>query len=196
MQPLDVKRTLKDLYQASTKVKRVVAETAAFLAVDGQGEPSGEAFQKAIQQLYSVCYTLKFTLKRAGELDFVVPPLEALWFNDPKQTPDMSKWHWQILLRIPDEVTEDAVEAAKSAVRDKGDVDPSGLRRLVWEEGSCLQVMHIGPYEEVSRAYEQLHAAATQEGATLGGPGHEIYLSDPRRTAPSRIRTIIRMALK
>ncbi|MBI4282793.1 MAG: GyrI-like domain-containing protein [Chloroflexi bacterium] len=194
LEHVDFKRTLKDLYSATPKVKRIEAGRAAFLAVDGHGAPSGNLFMEAIQKVYSVAYTMKFMLKKAGVTDFVVAPLEALWYDDPKEVPDMSKWRWRVLVRIPSEVTSQHLEEAKKAVSARGG-NPSAVEIVDWEEGTGLQMMHIGPYDQVGAAYVQLHAAAEQQRLRLGGPGHEIYLSDPRRVAPEKLKTIVRMPI-
>lgn len=193
MDRIDFKRTQRDLYSATGKIKPVEAQEAAFLCVDGQGEPGGEAFQQAIQGLYSVAYTLKFAVKEAGVIDFVVAPLESLWYDDPKQVPDMSKWRWKVLIRIPDEVTPEQVQDARDAVREKKGIDVSNVMAIRWDEGSCLQTMHLGPYDQVAPTYVKLDAEAEEKGMAVSGPGHEIYLSDPRRVAPEKLKTIVRM---
>ena len=195
MDKIDFKKTMKELYRATNKVARVKAVEGTFLAVDGQGAPGGEAFQKAIQNLYPVAYTVKFALKNAGTIDFVVPPLEALWHDDPNEVPDMSKWRWRTMIRVPENVNSEQLQEAQSTILEKKGTDTSDVQLVRWEEGESLQALHIGPYDQVGPVYEQLQSSALLENVTLGPPGHEIYLSDPRRTAPEKLKTIVRMPI-
>ena len=195
MDKIDFKKTMKELYRATNKVAHVKPGEGAFLAVDGQGAPGGEAFQKAIQNLYPVAYTVKFALKNAGTIDFVVPPLEALWHDDPNEVPDMSKWRWRTMIRVPENVNSEQLQEAQSTILEKKGTDTSDVQLVRWEEGESLQALHIGPYDQVGPVYEQLQSSALLENVTLGPPGHEIYLSDPRRTAPEKLKTIVRMPI-
>ena len=195
MDKIDFKKTLKELYRATSKVARVKPDEGTFLAVDGQGAPGGEAFEKAIQDLYPVAYTVKFALKKAGTIDFVVPPLEALWHDNPVEVPDMSQWRWRTMIRVPESVKTEHVREAQESILEKKGTDTSDVQLVRWEEGECLQVLHIGPYDQVGAIYEQLQSSARLENLTLGSPGHEIYLSDPRRTAPEKLKTIVRMPI-
>ena len=193
MEKIDFKKELKGLYQAKQAVQRVIAQQGAFLAVDGQGEPGGTRFEEAMQHLYSVAYTLKFGLKNAGVMDFVVPPLEMLWHDDPALVPDPKQWRWRALIRVPNEVTDEQVQSAKRTVAEKQPFHPSDVALVTWDEGASLQVLHVGPYDQVGPSYEQLEAAAKAKGVALTGSGHEVYLSDPRRSAPEKLKTIVRM---
>ena len=195
MDKIDFKKTMKALYRATSKVERVQPGEGTFLAVDGRGTPGGEAFEKAIQNLYPVAYTVKFALKNAGTIDFVVPPLEALWYDNPKDVPDMSQWHWRTMIRVPECVRIEDLQSAQDSILDKKGTDTSDVQLVRWEEGDCLQVLHIGPYDQVGAIYEQLQTTALAENMALQAPGHEIYLSDPRRTAPEKLKTIVRMPI-
>ena len=195
MDKIDFKKTMKELYRATSKVARVKPDEGTFLAVDGEGAPGGEAFEKAIQDLYPVAYTVKFALKKAGTIDFVVPPLEALWHDDPVEVPDMSQWRWRTMTRVPESVKPEHVQEAQQSILEKKGTDTSYVQLIRWEEGECLQVLHVGPYDQVGAIYEQLQSSAQMENLTLGAPGHEIYLSDPRRTAPEKLKTIVRMPI-
>ena len=193
MEKIELVKKLKDLYTATNTIKEVVAERAVFLCVDGQGKPGGEAFQQAVGMVYPVVYTAKFTLKHAGVLDFAVSRLECLYdVPDAKNTP-MSEWQWRVLIRIPEEVTKTHVAEAKKTVREKKGLDCSAVKRVSWREGRALQVMHTGPYDQVSGAYERLVAEAGELGYRVKGPGHEIYISDPCRVAPEKLKTIVRL---
>ncbi len=126
-------------------------------------------------------------------MDFKVPKLECLWdTNDVEGTP-REEWEWRLQIRIPDAVSGAQVSAARKAVKVKGTVDPALVRRASWKEGRALQVMHVGPYDQVGAACEQLVATAREMGYRPRGPAHEVYVSDPRRTAPERLKTVVRM---
>ncbi len=195
MDKIDFKKTMKELYRATNKVARVKPGEGTFLAVDGQGTPGGEAFEKAIQNLYPVAYTVKFSLKKVGTIDFVVPPLEALWHDNPVEVPDMSQWRWRTMIRVPESVKTEHVQEAQETILERKGTDTSDVQLVRWEEGESLQLLHIGPYDQVGAIYEQLQSSALLENLTLGPPGHEIYLSDPRRTAPEKLKTIVRMPI-
>ena len=192
METIDLTKQYKDLYTATAKSKIVDVGPGSFLAVDGQGAPGGDAFQSAIGHIYGVAFTLKFALKGAGTMDFKVAKLEFLYLDDPSQVANPADWHWTALIRVPDEVTQAQVSGAKAQVQEKKRIDVSkvSLRRIA--EGRCMQKMHVGPYEKVGYAYAELMADAEAKGLKLAGPGHEIYISDPSRTAPERTKTIVR----
>ena len=195
MQSIDFARTLKDLYTAARKVKEVLAETGTFFAVEGEGTPGGEAFQHAIQCLFSTAYTVKFALKQQEAVDFKIGKLECLYLSDPAETP-MPQWRWRILLRVADAVTAKDLAQAKKVLRDKKGLDASTVKRIRWKEGRAVQVLHVGPYDQVGQTYGQLQAYAEQHGLVTRCPAHEIYLSDPRRTAPEKLKTIVRLPVK
>ena len=195
MDKIDFKKTMKELYRATRVVEHVKPGEGIFLAVDGQGTPGGEAFEKAIQNLYPVAYTVKFSLKKAGTIDFVVPPLEALWHDDPAEVPDMSQWRWWTMIRVPESVKTEHMQEAQQTILEKKGTDTSNVQLVNWEEGESLQVLHMGPYDQVGAIYEHLQSSAQLENLTLGPPGHEIYLSDARRTAPEKLKTIVRMSI-
>ena len=183
----------KDLYSASSKVKELVADKATFLSVEGKGEPGGPAFQEAIQKLYTVAYTTKFMLKSEARLDFAVSKLECLWRIENPDTLPRSEWRWQLLIRIPEAVKSSDLKKAAAEIRRKRELDVSGVVRLAWKEGRCLQIMHVGPYDEVGRSYQLLEGYARAEGLTAVCPAHEIYISDPRRVTPAKLKTIVRL---
>ncbi len=192
---IDFSRIHKDLYTATTKIKEVDADEAVFLSLDGKGEPGGPEFQTAIQQMYSLVYTAKFMLKNAGKLDFGIGRLECLWYgNDFERTP-RSEWRWQLLIRIPEEVSEKDLRDARAEVLKKRSLRTSAVKRWTWTEGRCVQVMHVGPYDEVGKAYRALDEYARAKGMAVACPAHEIYISDPHRVAPAKLKTIIRLAI-
>ena len=179
MDKIDFKKTMKDLYRATNKVERVKPGEGTFLVVDGQGAPGGEAFQKAIQDLYPVAYTVKFSLKKRGRSTLSSP----LWRR------------FGTMIRVPERVKNKQLKEAQETILEKKGTDTSDVRLVKWEEGDSLQVLHIGPYDQVGAIYEQLQSRALLENVALGPPGHEIYLSDPRRTAPEKLKTIVRLSI-
>ncbi len=197
LEKIDFAKTHKDLYTASSKIKEVNAEKATFLSVEGKGEPGGPAFQLAIQQMYSLAYTAKFMLKNAGVLDFSVSKLECLWHGgcgDFERTPK-SEWRWQLLIRVPKEVGAGHLRQTQKEVQERKQLDTSGVKLWSWKEGRCLQVMHVGPYDQVGKTYAELDAFARSTGLVPTGPAHEIYISDPGRVEPAKLKTIIRLAV-
>jgi hypothetical protein len=190
---VDFAKSHKDLYAASLKIKEVKADKATFLSFTGKGEPGGPAFQEAIQQLYSLAYTAKFMLKFAGKLDFAVSKLECLWHMQNPETLPRSEWTWQLLIRIPDAVTATDIKKAGKELLEKKQIDTSKVTRWTWKEGRCVQLMHVGPYDEVGKSYQQLDDYAGGMGLATTCPGHEIYISDPRRVAPSKLKTLVRL---
>jgi hypothetical protein len=193
MRTIDLVKEFKHLYTAGTKPQVVTADTGHFLAIDGQGAPGGAEFSAAIQAVYSVAYTIKFTRKFARTLDFKVPKLEMLYFSPPN-TP-REQWKWRVLVRVPEQINAKDLSAAAKACQEKG-LDVSGVQRLKWKEGQAVQMLHVGPYDKVGAIYEQLHAFAREQGLEAGGPAHEIYLNDPQRTAPAKLKTIVRLSAK
>jgi hypothetical protein len=197
LEKIDFSKTHKELYTASSsRIMEVEAGKAAFLSVEGQGEPGGAVFQYAIEQIYSVAYTAKFMLKKAGLIDFGVSRLECLWHGSDFEHTPRSEWRWQLLIRLPDAVNEKHLAQARDEVRKKKGIDTSEVKRWTWAEGRCLQTMHVGPYEAIGKAYSALDEFARTQGMVPQGAGHEIYISDPRRVAPAKLKTIVRLPVK
>ncbi|MGZ4105268.1 MAG: GyrI-like domain-containing protein [Actinomycetota bacterium] len=197
---IDLKRALKPLYTAPLAPEVIEVPPRRFIMVDGTGSPtSGTDYQAAFGALYSVAYTAKFTLKKAGGVQFSVMPLETLWWNIDGRLDLDSKaaWHWRAMIAMPDEVTAEDIEAARKAAAVKH-ASPSlkKLRFKEFHEGLCVQVMHVGPYSAERETIERLHAFATAQGYKLHGKHHEIYLGDPRRTKPEKLKTIIRQPVR
>jgi hypothetical protein len=178
-----------------------------FLVVDGRGDPEGGVFQEALQALYGAAYTLKFSVKgRDPSLDWKVMPLEALWWVQGVEHLGLQAvyesrkedWEWRAMIAQPDYVTGAMLDAAREElVRKKRDVPRSAdvhLERI--DEGRCAQVMHVGPYAAERPTIEALHAFIAAQGMCISGRHHEIYLGDPRRTAPEKLRTVIRYAVE
>lgn len=182
------------------EVQFVHIDPRRVLAVDGHGTPGGPAFQAAIGALYPVAYGLHFALRHRG-INARVGPLEGLWWQpgdlpvgavQPRQG-DTGPWPWTLLIGVPVEATDAEVDAAIAAARAKR---PSPaldrLRVVTLFEGDCAEVVHLGPYSAEGPTIARLHAAIEATGRAARGRHHEIYLGDPRRSAPERLRTVIR----
>ncbi len=194
---LDLKRRLPALYRAGDAPALIEVPEMPFLMIDGSGDPaSSPVYAEALQALYSVAYTLKFSLKHGPlGLDVTVMPLEGLWWTPDMSTfaADRDAWQWTLMIALPEEVPPDLVEEAKAGAVAKREV--FGARRVRLErfaEGLSAQVMHHGPYSDEGPTIERLHRFIAERGYVLTGRHHEIYLGDPRRTAPHRLRTILR----
>ncbi len=202
----DLSKDLQELYFPSAKEPVAVrVPRMGFIMVDGQGDPnSSKEFQEAIGALYSVAYTAKFALKRsAKEKDFPVMPLEALWWADDNADflkGNKDKWHWTAMIMVPAHVTGKVVEDTIDQLRKKGkDKDLPALPKLrheEFEEGLCAQIMHVGPYSAERTSIERLHRLIEASGHTISGKHHEIYLSDPGRTAPEKLKTVVRQPMR
>jgi len=192
---IDFRALYPELYRASGKVTEVKAAKGTFLAVDGTGAPGGEAYQEAIRLLCTLGYTAKFTFKRAGTGDFKIPAIECLYFQESPETA-MEQWKWRLLLRIPDEVTASALGEIRRAIREKKGVDTRPVKRITWAEGRALQVLHVGPYDQVHEAFKQIGTEAAARHVTCRGVAHEIYLNDPRQVGPEKLKTIVRMPVQ
>ncbi len=199
----DFKKTL-DSYRARRGELRILDVPAMrYLMVDGKGDPNtSHEYADALAALYPVAYRLKFASKRELDRDYVVPPLEALWWASDMTTftsaRDKSQWLWTTMIMTPDWVTAEMVDEALTAVaaKDRPDaLDQVRLERL--EEGRCVQTLHIGPYDEEGPVLADMHGRFIPEaGLRRTGKHHEIYLSDPRRVEPAKLRTILRQPVE
>lgn len=199
----DFKRSL-DSYRARAGEFRVVeVPLLQYLMVDGHGDPNtARSYADALAALYPVGYRLKFASKRGLERDYVVPPLEALWWAEDMDAfttaRDKSRWDWTVMLMVPDWIGPSLVDAAVSEVAAAS--APAGLDRLrldVLEEGTAVQTLHVGPYDAEAEVLADLHHRFLPEaGLRMTGRHHEIYLSDPRRVEPARLRTILRQPVE
>lgn len=202
MQKIDYKKELKHLYSASAKKVAIVEVPAMnFLRIDGAGDPnSSQAFQEAVEALFGVSYTLKFMIKKSeGGIDYGVMPLEGLWWVE-----DMSRfsidakddWQWTLMIMQPELITRDLVDEAIAQVRKKRNSPAlTNLRFEAFAEGKSAQILHVGPFSKEGPAIQKVHAHISATGGRLSGKHHEIYLSDNRRAAPERWKTIIRQPL-
>lgn len=201
MKTIDLKRSLKPFYTASTSKPAMVDVPALnTLMVDGTGDPNSPAFQEAVGFLYSVAYTLKFAFKKGKAIDYPVMALEGLWCADDPAvfvSGPRDEWKWTILIVVPEVVTgEDVAEAAAAAKKKTKFPRFPEVRFEKFAEGKAAQVMHIGPYAAEGPTIERLHRFIAEQGYRLRGWHHEIYLGDPRRAAPEKLKTIIRQPVE
>ena len=198
---VDLVRSSKDLYSPGRDPAIVEVPEFTFLMVDGHGDPNvAPGYQQAVEALFAVSYTLKFALKRGPQqLDYRVMPLEGLWWAPDMSTfttGDKSAWDWTMMVRQPSDVDSARVEDARAAATRRRELPAADLVRLErFAEGKAAQVMHIGPYSTEGPAIERLHAFIAEQGCELVGKHHEIYLGDPRRAAPDRLKTVLRQAM-
>jgi len=202
VEKVDFKKELKHLYGASVKEPTIVDVPGMnFLMVDGFGDPNMQEYQEAIETLYAVSYALKFMVKKGEQaVDYGVLPLEGLWWvDDMTQFSEDNKeaWKWTSMIMQPEYVTEELFNRAVEEVSKKK--NPPALPKLRFEnfhEGVTVQLMHIGPYSAEKPNIERLHRFIEEKGHELRGKHHEIYLTDPRRMSPEKMRTILRQPVK
>ncbi len=198
---LDLLKRYRAEYVTPKTPVLVTVGPAKYLAYEGRGAPAGAAFQAAIGALYAVAFTIKMTRKAAGKSDYKVAWLEGLWWGPDRRRPlsvrAQQEWRWKLLIRTPGFVTARDLARAQKDLRAKGKVPEVGKVRLeTIREGRCVQMLHVGPYDREPATLERMQAFAAAQGYALRGVHHEIYLSDPRRTAPAKLRTILRHPLR
>ena len=202
MAPQDYKKTEKSLYGPTTQPAVVHVPRMTFLMVDGAGDPNtSEAYARAVEALYGLAYAIRMGCKEEG-FEYVVPPLEGLWeVKDSGYVggtiPDKQAFQWTMMIRQPECVTQVMLTAAKDALaRKKPHLDTAGVRLQTFQEGRCVQAMHLGPYDTEMETLERMRVHAKEEGyredMAEGRLHHEIYLSDPRKTPPEKWRTVLR----
>ena len=202
MTKLDLKKSLRHLFDPPKgRFVEVVVPEMTLVKVDGTGDPNNsEAYRTAIAWLYPVSYAMKFAAKRELGKDYVVPPLEGLWWaDDPADFVARRKdrWRWTMMIMVPDFVGHDLYEAALVKTRTKLGAPPDTLRLECLAEGLSLQTLHIGSYDDEGPILARLHdALMPAERLDFNGRHHEIYLSDPRKTPPERLKTILRQPVK
>jgi hypothetical protein len=200
---IDMRRELRALYAPPATPVLVDVPELAFLMIDGRGDPNTSTeYREAVAALYAVSYALKFAIKRtANGADYAVMPLEGLWWADDMTDFDFRKadWHWTMMIAQPDLVTLERVEqAAADTMRKKNLPTVTRLRLERFCEGLCAQVLHVGPYSAEGPTIASLHAFIRDHGYTFDGrrqKHHEIYLSDPRRTAAAKLKTVVRQPI-
>lgn len=202
MEKTDFKKVLKPLYHPPAgEFTLVEVPPLQFVKVDGDGDPNTmPAYRSAVEWLYGTSYAMKFAAKAALATDYVVPPLEGLWWaDDPRSFTARAKnqWHWTMMIMVPDFITQPMYENAVAKTTSKLGAPPQSLRFEPYREGLSLQTLHIGSYDEEGPTLARLHNELMPgQGLTFNGPHHEIYLSDPRKTAAARLKTILRQAVK
>ncbi len=202
MNKIDFKKDLGALYGPKKgSIAIVDVPELSFLKIDGKGAPGSGTFGDAIEALYAVSYTLKFMVKKGPQqTDYGVMPLEGLWWADNMSSFNVDNkddWKWTLMIMQPNLVSADSVAAAIEQVKTKK--NPTALPMLKFEsytEGPAVQTLHIGPFSEEGPVVEELHRFISDNGNTIAGKHHEIYLSDFRRAAPEKLRTIIRQPMK
>ena len=202
MTKIDFKQELKKLYQASAKeAVRVDVPAMDFLMVDGQGDPNtAQAYADAIEALFAVAYALKFMVKKGAlGLDYVVMPLECMWWADDMESfakGDKSQWKWTAMVMQPPFITSSMVYGAIAEVqKKKAPVALSRVHLNNFAEGKCAQILHVGPFSQEGPTIHKLHQFIRTR-SELRGKHHEIYLSDIRKAAPEKWKTIIRQPMQ
>jgi hypothetical protein len=201
--PYDPKRELEDLYAPKNRSWELVdVPEQQFLAIDGAGDPNtSPAYAHAVAALFAVAYTIKFAAKRGGSRDFVVGPLEGLWWADtPAAFTARAKdtWHWTLLISQPDWITPDIIDDAKrSALAKKKLPSIADLYRKNLNEARCAQVLHIGSYDEETPILAELHETyLPAQNLRERDAHHEIYLGDPRKTDAAKLKTVLRQPVR
>ena len=198
MGKLDLKKEFKQLFSAKVGKPSIVdVPKLNFLMVDGQGNPNtAQAFKDAVGALYGVSYTLKFKYKKEKAQDYGVPPLQGLWWADDMESfakGDKDSWYWTMMIMQPEFVSRQDVMAAIEAVKKKTEIVRfPKVRFEAFREGPSAQVMHIGPYSAEGPTIKLLHDFIEENGYKRSGKHHEIYLGDPRKSAPEKLKTIVR----
>ena len=200
MKKVDYKKKLKDLYGPSSK-KIVIVEVPPmnYFMVDGEGGPAAESYQQAIEALYGLSFTVKFDVKKGVGLDYTVMPLEGLWWAKDItafSADRKDEWQWKMMIMQPDHVTAKHVNAATKQLREKK--NPLALDKIRFDsyhEGFSVQILHIGPYDDEGPTIAQMHKFIDENGYQLHMKHHEIYLSDPRRSKPEKLKTVLRQPI-
>ncbi len=199
MQKLDLAREYKSYYKAGKTPELVELGEAGYLAIDGKGEPAGKAFVSRVEALYPLAYGIKKVCKEQDN-DFGVPKLEGLWWvegDTPALEVPRSEWHWKLLIRMPGVVTKEMMLSVQPEVAKKKKNDL--IHEISFEqftEGKCVQVMHIGPYSTEPETINEMMEFMAENKLSINGLHHEIYLSDPRKAEPTKMKTLIRYPVK
>ncbi len=205
----DFKKEYKEFYMPKNKPEIVTVPKANYIAVRGKGDPNeeGGAYQQAISVLYAVAYTLKMSYKTdyqiKGFFEYVVPPLEGFWWQEGVEGVDYgnkSTFHWISVIRLPEFVTKEDFDWAVSTATRKKKLDCSSAEYLTIDEGLCVHILHMGPFDDEPATVEQMNQYITQMGyvndMSKDRLHHEIYLSDARKVAPEKWKTVIRHPIR
>ncbi len=203
MSKVDFKKELKHLYRPSAKKFTIVDVPAMnFLMIDGHGNPNtATAYKEAVEALYAVAYKLKFMSKKSLAKDYVVPPLEGLWWSKDMTTfisRNKDAWEWTMMIMQPEWITSEMyADTCQIVKKAKNPTALSKMRLEAYHEGLAIQIMHIGSYDDEAPTLARLHNEfLPQNGYAEAGKHHEIYLSDPRRVAPEKLKTILRQPVR
>lgn len=201
MSKIDFKKELKHLYNPPAQFTIVDVPPMQYLMIDGAGNPNtAPAYTEAVEALYSVAYKLKFLSKSELNKDYTVPPLEGLWWAEDMNSftakLDKDAWLWTMMIMTPDWITAEMFAQATAAAQKAKNL--TTLPRLeTYHEGLCVQIMHTGSYDDEAPTLHKLHTEfMPQNGYAFNGKHHEIYLSDPRKVAPDKLKTILRQPVK
>lgn len=204
---IDLKKETKELYYPKKdQVNLVDVPEMNFLMLDGQGDPNtSQEYQAAMETIFPVSYKVKFMSKKELSKDYVVMPLEGLWWTDNMEefsVDDKNSWKWTVMIRQPDYVDSEIVKAAVEEISKKKELPAiSKLRLEKFKEGLAAQILHLGPFSEEGPTVAKLHEYIETNGYSFdgsldGGKHHEIYLSDIRRAKPEKLKTVIRQPVK
>ena len=201
MEQINFKKEMKEFYRPPRKPVIVDVPPLQFIMINGKGYPgTSQEYQDAMQTLFPVAYTLRFAIKKAGILDYKVMPLEGLWWAEDMDVFTIDdrpeEWLWTSMIMQPSQVTKDLFARAVQTVKEKK--NPTALSKIrleTYHEGLSVQVMHTGPFSEEGPVIENMHQFAFDQGYELRGTHHEIYLSDFTRTAPEKLKTVIRQPI-
>ena len=203
MSRIDYKKEFKNLYTGSARQPALVdVPTLSYLRIDGIGDPNtSSAYQEAVQALFSLAYTIKFSIKRStAAIDYGVMPLEGLWWMEDMRQFSVARkdeWKWTMMIMQPAIVTLQMVDACRLELARRKDLAALSKAQFVTsKEGKAAQILHIGPFIEEGPTIEKLHGFIEAHGLKLTGKHHEIYLSDIRRAAPAKWKTIIRQPVE
>ncbi len=205
----DFKKEYKEFYMPPRKPSIVTVPKMNYIAVRGQGDPNREnsEYKQSIGLLYGIAFTIKMSYKGDHKMDgyfeYVVPPLEGFWWQDGVAGVDYSRkddFNWISVIRLPDFVTKEEFDWAVKEATNKKKVDFSKVEFFTYDEGLCVQCMHIGPYDDEPATVEKMHEFMEDQGCELDISDermhHEIYLSDARKVAPEKLKTVIRHPIK
>jgi len=200
MSKIDFKKENQQLYLPPKKDFQVIdVPPMQFLMVDGHGDPNtAQEYRDALEALYAVAYKIKFTSKKELDRDYVVPPLEGLWWAEDMEVfttqRDKSVWDWTMMIMQPEWITVEMYQNALAIVDSQKDLPAlPRLRMETYNEGLCIQILHIGSYDEEGPTLHKLHTEfIPNNNLVMRGKHHEIYLSDPRKVAPEKLKTILR----
>jgi hypothetical protein len=195
----DLTKKFKGYYRAPRNPEVTSFESGHYLTIHGTGEPGGKEFSQKVEALYPVAYGVKKTCK-ARKSDFAVPKLEGLWWvdgnRDARGVP-RNEWQWKLLIRVPEFVTQrDVISAKEEVIKKKKLALAEEIHFERFENGRCVHLLHVGPYSDEPKSIDLIHMFMKTNGLKANGFHHEIYLSDPRKTAPQKMKTILRQPVQ